>query len=299
MVCHSIINHCCCHCYSVTVVSDSLLPHELQHNNLPCASLSPWVCSSSCPLSQLFNPTITSSVTFFSSCLQSFPESGSFPMNQHFASVAQSIGASAWVPVLQMNIQDWFFFRIDQFDLLDVQGTLKYLLQHYSSKEYIFQCSAFFMVQLLHPYITTGKTVDLTIQIFVGKVMSLLFNILSRFLITFLLRSKCLLNSYLQSPSSVILEPKKMKSITVSTLFPLICCEVMGPDSRILVFWMLSFKPVSFSTFIKRCLVPLNFLPLMLYHLHIWGCWYFSCQYWFHLMLHPAWHFAWCTLHIS
>ena len=128
------------------------------------------------------------------------------------------------------------------------------------------------MVQLLPPYSTTGKTVDLTIQIFVGKVMSLLFNILSRFFITFLLRSKCLLNSYLQSPSSVILEPKKMKYITVSTLSPLICCEVMRPDSRILVF----FKPASFSTFIKRYSVLLHFLPLMLYHLHIWGCWYFS-----------------------
>ena len=204
-----------------------------------------------------------------------------------------------WSFSLSTSPSGLIFFRIDRFDLLDVQGTLKYLLQHYSSKACIFQCSAFFMVQLLHPYITTGKTVDLTIQIFVGKVMSLLFNILSRFVITFLLRSKCLLNSYLQSLSSVILEPKKMKSITVSTLSPLICCEVMGPDSRILVFWMLSFKPASFSTFIKRCLVPLHFLPLMLYHLHIWGCWYFSCQYWFHLMFHPAWQFAWCTLHIS
>ena len=89
-------------------MSDSSQTPGLQHNNLPCTSLSPWVCSRSCPLSQLFNPTITFSVTFFSSCLQSFPASGSFPMNQHFASGAQSIGASAWVPVLQMNIQDWF-----------------------------------------------------------------------------------------------------------------------------------------------------------------------------------------------
>ena len=127
-------------------------------------------------------------------------------------------------------------FRTDWFDLLVVQQTLKSLLQHQSSKASILQCSAFFMVQLSHPYITTGKTITLTIQMFVGKVMSLLFNTLSRLVITFLPRSKCLFISWLQSPSAVISEPKKVNSVTVSIVSPSICCEVMGPDDMILVF---------------------------------------------------------------
>ena len=119
-------------------------------------------------------------------------------------------------------------FRIDWFDLLAVQGTLKSLLQHHSSKASIFRCAAFFMVQLSHLYTTTGKIIALPIWIFVGKVMSLLFNILSRFLIAFLPRSKCLLISWLQSLSTVILEPKKIRSATVSTFSPAICHEVTG-----------------------------------------------------------------------
>ena len=128
------------------------------------------------------------------------------------------------------------FFRIDCFDLLAVQGILKSLLQHHSSKASVLQRSAFFIVQLSHPYMTTGKTIALTSQTFVSKVMSLLFNTLSRFVITFLSRSKHLLISWLQSPSAVILEPKKMKSDNVSTFPPSICHEVMGPDAMILVF---------------------------------------------------------------
>ena len=146
-------------------------------------------------------------------------------------------------------------FRMDWLDLLAVQGTLKCLLQHNSSKASVLQCSAFFMVQLSHPYMTTGKTIDLTRRTFVGKVMSLLFNILSRFVIVFLPRSKYLFISRLQSPSAVILEPKKRKSLTVSVVSPSICHEVMGPDAMIFVFWMLSFKPaVSLSSlsFSKR-----------------------------------------------
>ena len=134
-------------------------------------------------------------------------------------------------------------FRMDWLDLLAVQGTLKSLLQHHSSKASIFQRSAFFTVQLSHPYMTTGKTIALTRQTLVGKVMSLLFNMLSRLVITFLPRSKRLLISWLQSPSAVILEPKKIKSDTVSTVSPSISHKVMGPDSMILVFWMSSFKP--------------------------------------------------------
>ena len=127
-------------------------------------------------------------------------------------------------------------FRIDWLDLLAVQGTLKSLLQHHSSKASILQLSAFFIVQLSHPYMTTGKTIALTRQTFVGKVMSLLFNMLSRLVIAFLPRSKRLLISWLQSPSAVILEPPKIKSFTVSIVSPSICHEVMGPDSMILVF---------------------------------------------------------------
>ena len=139
-------------------------------------------------------------------------------------------------------------FRKDWLDLLAVQGTLKSLLQHHSSKPSILQCSTFFMVQLSHPYVTTGKTIALTGWTFVDKVMPLLFNILSSLVITFLPRSKHLLISWLQSPSAVILEPPKNKSATVSTVSPSICREVMGPDAMILVFWMLSFKPTNFPT---------------------------------------------------
>ena len=119
-------------------------------------------------------------------------------------------------------------------DLLAVQGTPKSLLQHHNSKASILQCSAFFMIQLSHPYMTTGKTIALTRQTFVGKVMSLFFNMLSRFVIAFLTRSKYLLISWLQSPSAVILEPKKIKFVTVSIVSPSICHEVMGPDAMIL-----------------------------------------------------------------
>ena len=138
-------------------------------------------------------------------------------------------------------------FRIDWCDLFAGQGTRKCLLQHHSSKASILQCSAFLIIQLSHPYMTTGKTIALTRWTFVVKVMSLLFSMLSRLVITFLPRSKCLLISWLQSPSAVILEPPKIKSATVSTVSLSICHEVMGPDAMILVFWMLSFKP-SFST---------------------------------------------------
>ena len=121
-------------------------------------------------------------------------------------------------------------------DLLAVQGTLKSLLQHHSSKAPIFRCSAFVIVQLSHPYMTNGKTIALIRWTFVDKVMFLLFNMLSRLVITFLPRSKHLLISWLQSPSAVILEPPKIKSATVPTVSPSICHEVMGLDAMILVF---------------------------------------------------------------
>ena len=122
---------------------------------------------------------------------------------------------------------------MDWLDLLAVQGTLKSLLQHHSSKAPSLRCSAIVIVQLSHPYMTSGKTIALTRRTFVDKVMSLLFNMLSRLVVTFLPRNKRLLISLLQSPSAVILEPRKIKSATVS---PSICYEVMGPNAMILVF---------------------------------------------------------------
>ena len=132
---------------------------------------------------------------------------------------------------------------MDWLDLLAVQGTLKSLLQHHSSKASILQYSAFFIVQLSHPYMTTGKTIALTRWTFVSKIMSLLFNMLSRLVIAFLPGSKYLLISWLQSLSAVILEPKKIKSVTVTIVSPSVCHQVMGLDAMILVFWILSFKP--------------------------------------------------------
>ena len=131
---------------------------------------------------------------------------------------------------------EWVSFRIDCSDLTAVQGTLKSLLQHHSSKASILRCSAFFIVQVSHPYVTTGKAIALTRQIFVSKVISLLFNMLSRLVIALLPRSKHLLISWLQSPPAVILEPKKIKSVTASIVSTFICDEVLGPDTMILVF---------------------------------------------------------------
>ena len=127
-------------------------------------------------------------------------------------------------------------FRMDWLDLLDVQGTLKSLLQHHSSKASILRCKAFFIVQLSHPYMATGKTIALTRRTFVGKVMSLLLNMLSRLVLTFLPRSKRLIISWLQPPSAIILEPPKIKPVTVSIVSPSISHEVMGPDAMIFVF---------------------------------------------------------------
>ena len=134
-----------------------------------------------------------------------------------------------------MNTQDWFPLGWTGWIYLQSKG-LKSFFQHHTSKASILRHSAFFIVQLSHPYMTTGKTIAFTRWTFVDKVMPLLFNMLSRLVITFLSRSKHILISWLQSPSAVILEPKKVKSDTVSTVSPSICYEVMGPDAMILVF---------------------------------------------------------------
>ena len=155
-------------------------------------------------------------------------------------------------------------FRIDWLDLLAVLGTLKRLLQHHSSKASVLQHSAFFMVLLSYPYMTTGKTIALTRRTFVANVMSLLFNVLSRFVIAFLPRSKHLLISWLQSPSAVILKPKKIQSVTVSIVSPLICHEVMGLDAWFSFFecgllTQLFHSPLSPSS--RGSLVLFHFLP--------------------------------------
>ena len=155
-------------------------------------------------------------------------------------------------------------FRMDWLNLLAVQGTLKSLLRYHSSKALILQHSGFFTLQLSHLYMTTGRTIALTRRTFVGKVMSLLFNMLSSLFKTFLPRSKPLLKSRLQSPSAVILEPPKITSDTVSTVSPSISHEKMGLDAMIFVFRMFSFKPtfsVSSLTLSRGFLIPLHFLP--------------------------------------
>ena len=195
--------------FNCSVVSDSLLPHKPQHARPPCSSPTPGVYPNSCLLSQWCHPTILSSVISVSSCPQSFPVSGCFQMSQPFASG----GPKYWNFIFSISPSNEHTgltsFRMDWLDLLADQGTLKSLLQHHSSKASILQCSAFFIIQLLHPYMNTGKTIALTRRTFVGKVISLLFNMLSLLVISFLPRSKSLLISWLQSPSAVILEPKK------------------------------------------------------------------------------------------
>ena len=148
-------------------MSDSFRPHGLQHPRPPCPSPTPGLYANSCPLSRWCHPTISSSVIPFSSHLQSFPPSGSFPVSQFLESGGQRIGVAASVSVLPMNIQDWFPL-MDWLDLLAIQGTLKSLLQHHSSKASILWHSAFFIVQLSHLYMTTGKTIALTRRTFVG-----------------------------------------------------------------------------------------------------------------------------------
>ena len=230
-------------------MSDSLRPHESQHTRPPCPSPTPGVHPNSCASSRWCHPAISSSVILFSSCplppispsIRGFSNESTLLMRwPKYWSFSLSISPSNEHPGLVS-------FRMDWLDLLAVQGTRKSLLQHHSSKASILQCSAFFTVQLSHPYMITGKTIALTRWTFVDKVITLLLNMLSRLVITFLPRSKCLLISWLQSPSAVILEPEKIKSDSVSTVSPSISHEVMGSDAMIFVFWMLSFKPTQGS----------------------------------------------------
>ena len=206
--------------FSRSVVSDSLWPHESQHARPPCPSPTPGVHPNSRPSSQWCHPAISSSVVHFSSCPQSLPASESFPMSQLFPWGGQSTGVSALTSVLPKNTQDWSPLEWTGWISFQSKGLFKSLLQHHSSKASILWCSAFFTVQLSHSYMNTGKTIALTRRTFVGKVMSLLLNMLSRLVITFLPRSTRLLISRLQS-----LCYKDLSD----------CC-LLGPE------WILSFR---------------------------------------------------------
>ena len=202
--------------FSHSGVSDSLRPHELQHSRSSCPSSTPRVYSNSCPSSRWCHPAISSPFVPFSSCPQSLPASRSFPVSQLFAWGGQSIGVSASASVLPMKTQDWSFSGWTGWISLQSKG-LSRVFSNITVQKYQFSA---FTVQLSHPYMTTGKTIALTRWTFVGKVMSLLFNMLSTLVITFLPRSKCFLISWLQSPSAVILEPPKL-SLTLFLLFPI------------------------------------------------------------------------------
>ena len=274
-LCFSFLNymHCCCSVAKSCPILCNLM--DCRMARLPCPLLSPGVCSNSCPLSRWCYPTNHLILCYFLLLLPPI-----FPSIRVLSN--ESALHIRWPKYRSFSISPsneysgLISFRIDWLDLLAVQGTLKSLLQHHSSKASVLQCSAFFMVQLSQPYMNTGKTIALTILTFVSKAMSLLFNTLSRFVIAFLPRSKCLLISWLQSLSAVILEPKKIKSATISICFPSVCHEVMGLEAMILVFecWVLSqFFHYPLSSSLRGSLVSLLFLPLGWYLLHIWGCW--------------------------
>ena len=186
-------------------MSSFLWPHGLQHARLPCPSPSPRICSDSCLSSQWCHPTISSSVVPFS-CLRSFPASGSFLRSQFFVSGGQSIGVSASASVLSVNIQDWFSLGLTGLISLQSKGLSRVFSNTTVRKHQFFgtQLSLWSNSHILHDY---WKIIASTIWTFVSRVMSLLFNTLSMFVIAFLPRSKCLLISWLQSPSAVILEP--------------------------------------------------------------------------------------------
>ena len=190
-------------------MSDSLWPHGLQHARPPCPLPTPEACSNSCPLSQWCHPTISSSIVPFSSRLQSLPASGSLLVRQFFASGGWSIEATASTSVLPMNIQDWFPLGLTGLISLQSKGFSRVFSNTTVQKHQFINAQPSLWPNSQHPYMTTGKTIALTRRTFVSKVMSLLFNILSSLVIAFLPRSKHLLISWLQSPSAVILEPKK------------------------------------------------------------------------------------------
>ena len=238
---------------SIAQLCLTLCPHGLQHARLTCPSPIPGVCSNSCPLSWWCHPTISSSVIPFSSCLQSLPSSGSFPVSQFFSSGVQNIGVSASVSVFPVNIQYWFPLGWTGLICLQSRG-LSRVLQHQRWKTSILRCSAFFIVQLSHPYMTTRKTIALTRWTFVGKVMSLLFNMLSRLVIAFLSRRKCLLISWMQSSSEAIFGVQEDKVCHCFHCFPIYLPWSDGTRCHALSFLNVEFQASFF---------------ILLFHLHL------------------------------
>ena len=240
--------------FSRSIVSDSCD----RTARLPCPSPTPRAYWNSCPLSQWCHQTISSSVIPFSSNLQSFPASGSFRISQFFTSGGQSIGVSASASVLPKKTQGWSPLGWTGWISLLSKG-LKRLLQRRSSKALILLCSVFLIVQLSHPYLTTGKTIVLTRLNFDGRIMSLLFNMPSRLVIVFIPRNKHLLISWLQSPSAVILEPPRNKVCQCFHCFPTYLPWSDGTRCHDLSFLNVEFKPtfsLSSFTFINRLFSP-------------------------------------------
>ena len=256
-----------------------------------------WICSSSRPLSWWYHPTVSFSVSPVSSSPQSYPASESFPMSQLFTSGSQSLGASTSVLPI---IQGLFPSGLTGLISLLSKGPSRLFSSIAIQKHQFFwkMAHSHFYGSTLKSYMTTGKTIAFTVWAFVHKVMCLLFNTLSRFVRAFLSRSKFLIYEC----SHTLLwwvEPKKIKAVTGST-FPPFAMKWWDwmPWSLFFEHWVLSqvfHCPLSPSS--RGLLVTLCFLPLEWYHLNIWG-YYFSQQYWLQLVIHPTWHFAWCTLHM-
>ena len=283
-------------------MSNSLQSLGLQHSRLPCPSPSPGVCSNSCPLSRWCHPTILSSVIPFFSCLQSFPASGSFPMSQFFSLCGQSIGVSASASVLPMNIQGWFPLGLNSLiSLLSKELSRVFSITIVEKHQFFGAQSSLWFNSHIRAWLLENHSF-LTIWTFVSKVMSLLLNMLSRFVIASLPWNKHLLISWLQSPSAVVLEPKKIKSVTAITFSPSICHEVMWLDAMILGFWMLSFKPAfSLSSF---TLINRLFSSSLLSSIRVVSSAYLRLLIFLPAILIPACAssspaFAWCTLHIG
>ena len=225
-------------------MSESLWPYGLQHARLPCPSPTPRVYSNSCPLSWWCHPINASSVKTHSPALSLSQHQGLFQWVTSSLLNGKSIAVYAPAIIFPVNIEGWFPSWLTGLICLPSS------LHHNNLKTSIIWHSAFFMVQLSHPYMTTGKTIALIIRTFVGKVMSLLFNRLARLVITFLPKSKSLLISWLQSPSAVILEPKKIKSSTASMFSSSICHEVIGPDAIGLSYLDVEFQASFFTLLI-------------------------------------------------
>ena len=283
------------------IVSDSLWPHESQHTKPPCPSPTPGVHSNPCPSSWWCHPAISSSAVPFSFWPNPSQHQGFFKWVSSSHQVAK---------VLEFQLQQQSYQWTPRTDLLQdglVGSPCSPRDSQESSPTPQFKSINSSALSFLHsPTLTSihdpGKDIALTRWTFVSKVMSLLFNMLSRLVTTFLPRSKHLLISWLQSHFAVILEPRKIKSDTVCTVFPFICHEVMGPDAMILVFCMLSFKStfsLSSFNFIKRLFSSSSLSAIRVMSSAYVRLLYFSRQSWFQLVLAPAHCFSWCTLQIS